>query len=761
MEPRIWNYPFPKRYVLGGQQSAIQEHPLLDQSWVLCRNSNDPSMIAVEPLQKTPREEFRFFPRFRDKTFHRVSSQEYDPSPTIDYFSWDWIEWRYEPLKDVEVRTINWCPEPRVICGEIWISSQTARSGAVYLDLACSPQSHGRGNRISLKKVRGRHVLTGWIGSHNMILFMSGNPELGEDPYPYLENKLSLSAHDAERIHWICILSEAAEQGIKLLEKTLQMDWAGEIARRKVTLQSQIEITTGNPDWDYVLGLSQKEGRLIYHQNAIHSDQNFPQTPDFSPIQALMALQSLVIPTPEMAKNILDLVFNANVELGMAGNTEDHGPAPSILAGELLWQIQQSGFSGELWSGYLDKTSRWLKNWFTPGLDKDGDGIPELINNKILQTPGLDAAAGSQSSDNVLPFPYLESPALAALLFNDLSKIDGLLELVGRNFDHVLQERVETLRAYLLDSWMPEDSEFPARDSLSHLAVDRFIIHEGLQKGLNILMVDMPQPTRIGIIHHRHTEEPSPGNFRVIYHGMDWRGNYRIEEQSSGDLIWGERFNWGISESVYSRIDYCSLMEYDKNNQVSLIAPSTSSNDITNTLPLWAGILPDDQTLEICEKVLLDPERHWSPYGFSQIPGVEEMVVSLFWNLLLGQALFKLGMIKNAAELIKRWMDVIIPSLKRSGSLHPCYSVQTGQGLGQENYVESLFPVKFFLKVLGVEIYPEGRVLISGKNPFPWPVSISYRGFVIKREKVQTIIMSQGEEKRILIDPDHYQLDLV
>ncbi len=52
----------------------------------------------------------------------------------------------------------------------------------------------------------------------------------------------------------------------------------------------------------------------------------------------------------------------------------------------------------------------------------------------------------------------------------------------------------------------------------------------------------------------------------------------------------------------------------NQKGHINLIAPATSGKDITQILPLWAGVLPDDQTREIFENVLLDPDRFWSPY---------------------------------------------------------------------------------------------------------------------------------------------------
>ena len=47
--------------------------------------------------------------------------------------------------------------------------------------------------------------------------------------------------------------------------------------------------------------------------------------------------------------------------------------------------------------------------------------------------------------------------------------------------------------------------------------------------------------------------------------------------------------------------------------------------------------------------------------------------------------------------------------------------------------VSGLAPVGFFLQVLGVQVLSPTRVRLEGKNPFPWPVTIQYKGLVVLR----------------------------
>ncbi len=760
MNARTWNKPLPDRFLLGGEQRFSSEHQQSNQGWVLRQSKDTFPAPVVELLQDFPGINFRIYPRIYEPTLTEVDPLNNDPTPLINSFSWDWIEFVYQPIKELEVRSIYWSPDSAVICGESWVANHSDQEKVVFLDLVCLLQFQGAGNLIAHEEIGGRPVLTGCLGDQYLILFLAGNPILQEGPFPYLQNKLSIAPDNEERIQWFCIRSDTHQSALEVFTNVLQLDWSGEISRRKVALQSQVEITTGDPDWDFVLAHSQKQSLWRYHQIASRKKLESLGGGDLSPTQALMLLQSLDSQGSDSVKNILDLVFNQPGQPDPPKKDTYHDQTPPILAGELLWQVHRMGFSIDNWPSYLERTAGWLADWFSPQMDKDSDGIPELLHPQILDLAGSRTAADKGSKNRFFPSPYLESPGLGALIYNDLCKIEDLLLLAGEISEHNVNLRKKNLLNFLQSSWDSKNSKFQNRDSHSHEAVVGFDIFKNLQPGLNILRKIFPQPARIAVMHLGSAADHPRREFRIICHGLDFLGNYRIEELHSPNSSSHDGINWIFSESIFSNLDYCLLKDRGLKGQINLVAPSTFSEDITMTLPLWAGILPDHQTREIFENVLLDPNRYWSPYGFSSQPGSKEATMDLFWNLLLGQALLKLGKMDTAAKMIERWMDVIIPALGRSGSTYPSYEISTGQGLGLKDSLESLFPIRFFLQVLGIEILQNEVLSIEGKNPFPWPVKLRYRGMEIRRDKRQTTIIRPGKDTLTLTDLEKIQIKL-
>jgi hypothetical protein len=58
-----------------------------------------------------------------------------------------------------------------------------------------------------------------------------------------------------------------------------------------------------------------------------------------------------------------------------------------------------------------------------------------------------------------------------------------------------------------------------------------------------------------------------------------------------------------------------------------------------------------------------------------------------------------------------------------------------------------------FLETLGVEIQSPKRVALNGKNPFPWPVTVKYRGLTVMRQAEQTVVVFPDGQTVTLNDP--------
>jgi hypothetical protein len=91
-------------------------------------------------------------------------------------------------------------------------------------------------------------------------------------------------------------------------------------------------------------------------------------------------------------------------------------------------------------------------------------------------------------------------------------------------------------------------------------------------------------------------------------------------------------------------------------------------------------------------------------------------------------------------------MTGIVQNLKQNRAFYARYHAENGTGLGERNALHGLAPVDLFLRVLGVEVLSATRVRLEGENPFPWDVTVSYRGLkVIRGQQKTEVIFSNGK----------------
>ncbi len=100
----------------------------------------------------------------------------------------------------------------------------------------------------------------------------------------------------------------------------------------------------------------------------------------------------------------------------------------------------------------------------------------------------------------------------------------------------------------------------------------------------------------------------------------------------------------------------------------------------------------------------------------------------------------------EARNIFIRVMHAVTHALKEQHAFYEYYDAHTGRPAGRRNALSGLAPTGFFMQLVGVRIFSPEKVIISGENPFPWPVTIKFRGLQVTREGKEThIILPDGQ----------------
>jgi hypothetical protein len=239
---------------------------------------------------------------------------------------------------------------------------------------------------------------------------------------------------------------------------------------------------------------------------------------------------------------------------------------------------------------------------------------------------------------------------------------------------------------------------------------------------------------------------------QVFVHGSAPSGNHRVER------IPPERFQWFVglgtvtSDNTYQSVEQVEIQGLDEEDDATIFSVPLKALDHTLLLPLWAGIPNPKRAKSLVTRTITNPDYFWRPFGISACryktqqdsPVCQQVHVQ--WNALIGHGMVKYGFREEAAELLSRLMNGILQALKTEGGFRRYYQAETGQGIGEKDALGGLAPLGLFLDIAGIELISPFKVALAGTNPFPWPVTVKYRGLTVLRRKDTTkVIFPDGQ----------------
>jgi hypothetical protein len=318
--------------------------------------------------------------------------------------------------------------------------------------------------------------------------------------------------------------------------------------------------------------------------------------------------------------------------------------------------------------------------------------------------------------------------------------------VAGAPPDPALEERAERLAQRVAGMWRdgPALYHYVDRDSHEPRA------GEVLAEGHGDLALDLARrfvpPARLLVKVVGPTEQRP--EVEVVFSGRGRRGRHRVETLRRAHVPWFFGMGTAISAKLYSTLERVEVRGLTPEHAVTVAVVDYTRQDQTLLLPLWAG-LPDAARAEaLVRRTLLDPTRFWRPYGIPNCSAQDPAYapdnrdgsggVWMMWNTMLGEGLVDYGYRAEAAELVTRLMRASVHCLTTDKAFREAYNSDALEGLGDRDYLWGVAPVALFMRVLGVRIVSPSRVYLEGRNPFPWPITIRYKGLSVVRGLAET-----------------------
>jgi len=763
---RIWNLlpGDPLQLTIAADARFTVPDYANDHIWNLDLSGGDPSALALRTTFGLRARLMRIFPRFSENGKIANNPLEFSVPPHVTAFYPNLLSVAFSPFPDVDVVADFWIATSQVAAGRLTISNHSNIQHPIRFELV-GQLVPLEGQNMTINQRQSVTTLEGQVDDLRPVIFLTGGPQPGPGPYSSLALMLDLAPGASRQMTWALATLKDTQASFDLARKTAARPFEAEKALIELRNASEsLEIYTGDPDWDAALALTQKTALGLFmgpsehlpHASFVLSrqpDQGYSRNGDGSDYQhfwsgqpALEAyyLGSLLPASNRMVcaivKNFIAVqdVHNGTIDCkpGLAGQRSRFLAAPYLAS--LAWNLTHAGQEKEFIIFVYPALLNFFWAWFSPTRDQDRNGLPEWqnpIQTGYEENPLFDGWHNWAQGINITT---VQSPALSAALYHEAQCLIKMAELLGRASDIItLKAQSEILRKGVQNCWDPGRLLYCYADRDSHLSLPGKVLSERLAAPVIKMQKEFKQPVRLVIrILGQNDTLKRP---RVIVSG-------ELDGQNQTEIIEAREFSFSstgavaTTEKIYTKLGFFEFDGLSRQDRVNISTVDLTTSDHTLIIPLWAGIPDKQEAHALVHRTILDANQFDHPFGIPALPGflIREAdqvsnSVHLPWNHLIGEGLIFYGFRREAVRLTAHLMSAVIQNLKRSQSFYHAYHAETGNGLGERNTLQGLAPLGLFLAALGVDITSRNRVILSGENLFPWPVTVKYNGLTVKR----------------------------
>jgi hypothetical protein len=764
----------PLVLTLAADARVSQTDYINDHIWELMIGGGEPSALSIDTTFGLRARSMRIFPvfEFNDRTLINPDDFTIDVKIVTNYPNY--IVLTFSPIKDVDVQIEYWVPDSHQIAGRMKLISQSQELATTRIEWAALLTPSDNGERMTPFEFGAVTVLAGRTENLAPIFFMTGGPEGGSGPYPYLSKDLTLEPGSIHKITWVLATFHDHENSFEQARLTASKNWDANSTVLDMIHSSILEITTGEKDWDSTFQMAQKVafGSIMHNTDNLPypsyisarlPDQGYSKRGDGSdydhlwngqtPLETYFLLDYLLPSHADYARGLLNNFLDNQTQNGFIDWKPGlNGHRSQLLATPILACIALKLYRTNNDLAYLKSTFpkllTFFLTWFDESHDRDQDQVPEW--DHVLQT-GFE--------DNLL-FTYwnewsygisiakIESPDLCAFLYRECKSLIEISKIIAVEESlEFLQATANRLKIAVNNTWNEDFNSYQYRDRDTHARTKKQFIGDRFGEGNIIVNGDFVDPLRLNVI--LHAKDDIPYDIQLFIHGSTQTGAHRIEKLSADRFQWHLRRGYTTSDRAYKSIDHINIQGISEEDFIEINSIDFEYQNQSTLLPLWAGIPSQKRAKSLIKKTLTDPNRYWQAYGIrasAYPPSTNEELnlcesINIIWNALIIEGLINYGYRSLAAELIQRNMKAIINSLKNDHAFRRLYLADSGDGIGEKNTISALAPLGMFMMTLGVQVISQKRTILNAFNPYPWSVSIKYRGLTIIRQKKNSMII--------------------
>ncbi len=744
-----------------------------DQVWLARLGNRDEAAIALQTQFGGRADLVSLVPMWRIRERVVYQAFAFASRPHITAFAPNFLEIEAAILPEIELTARFLALESHASGGQFTLRNTGGEPLELQFELFCHVIRKGRKAKLNVLTMADYSLALhlGQIGNLNPVTVLEGasfDIYGGRIRSPKLGRELVLAPGDEARLNFVVAGLPDMRDAYSVAMNWLSRPWQRYFVQIDRSAASLPKISTGNPQWDLLLDLSCAQLIKGWLDPTEHlpqaslvanraSNRGWSRRGDGSdhprawsgqePTLAYLAVSAIASIDLELAKSLIRNYLATQDESGHIDNQPGLGgqrqgllmlPILACLSLDLIELADDRDFAAEILPGL----SAFFGNWLAA--DADGDGAPEWQAERqtgYIAFPTFGRRLGwAQGAD----IRQMECPDLLAYL---ISEADALARIAAFNGDkaseQIMSEKRAELETKLEEFWDGERYSYRDRDT-HHSSAGRQLLQRSAGDQVHEIAQTLLVPARVMIrVVGGLSQAP-----RITLHldGKDAAGAPCVIEAPVADFLWQNRQGIYITEMPLSHVERISIRGLSRVYKVYASVIDNSRLDINALLPLWTGRLSPERSAALV-RLALDDRHFLRPNGITMVSAGDRNYdpsnarggggIWLFWLTLICQGMLKSGYHQEAADILKRVLDLQARVLEREGKLAQFYHADETQGFGEDHHIGGIAPLSLLHDCLGIRILSPGKAWVGG--PFVWgqPVSIQQHGLTIIRSAAE------------------------
>ncbi len=772
----------PAQLLLAADARLAETPPDDDHVWALHAAWGERDALALVTTYGLRVQSMALFPFVVREGQPRWAAPAFARLPQVHDLAPAYARLTCEPFPDLVLHCEYWVAHPNAVIGRLALENRAAtpRTGTLGLAAVLRPLTDAE-HGMAPQQRHAVHMLQGEAGGLQPVVFLTGGAEAGLSPFPSLTVDFDLPAGGSRRLTWVHTALADAEAGFELARKLAARPWPPFLARLALLESQRPRLETPSParNWAFLRARQTAQSLLArlpdlpapFLLTSRTPDQGSPADPlalnrAASVLDAYHLAVGVFLPTnPQPVQGWVTAFLARQEEDGFIpwrpAQPESRRLASPLLVG-LAYRAYEHDPAGL--AGLYRPLHRFIEAWYAQG-DANRDGFPEWSHPLQMGLPDLPGFAPWRRDSVGADLAQAESPALYALLYRALERLEALAKAAGETPPPDLRTRRRRLRQAVAAMWdahrhAPLYRDYDTHERPPHLTLGK---HHG--PGTLAIAETFALPSRVVV--HLFPEKGQVVPATITLRGSDARGKPLEETLSGGRIRWHEGRGVAVSRGVFRHLATVTV-EGEKlrsRSRFVVLTPDYATPDISLLLPFWAGMLEEDAAQGV-RRALTSAREYARPYGAPLSPrGGQKAApwrraVHMPWNLFAVEGLLAHGFVAEAARLLESLAAAAEHALAAQGTFAESYHADTGESMGGRDALSGLLPVGLWLRTAGIAPLNPHHVRFTWPTPFEEEITASFWGWRIRRSPGRTLITTPDGETRTLTTPEPCEVEI-